>query len=148
MKVILLQDVKSLGKSGEIKEVATGYARNFLIPQRLAQQASSGNLNSLQHELSLQAERDAKTLAKAREFAEQLREKQLTVAAKCGEAGRLFGSITSADIAQALAEQGITVDKRKIELGETVKMLGQYEADIKLHAEVHCKISFEVVKAE
>jgi large subunit ribosomal protein L9 len=148
MKVILLQDVKSLGKRGEIKEVADGYARNFLFPKKLAQQASSGNLNSLKHEKDLQADRDARALAKAREFAAQLAEKQLTVAAKCGEAGRLFGSVTSADIAAALAAQGVTVDKRKIELTETVKTLGQYQADIKLHAEVHCKISFEVVKAE
>jgi large subunit ribosomal protein L9 len=148
MKVILLQDVKSLGKRGEIKEVADGYARNFLLPKKLVQQASSGNLNSLQHEQHLQADRNAKVLAKAREFAAELSEKQLVVAAKCGEAGRLFGSVTTTDIAQALAAQGITVDKRKIELPETVKTLGQYHASVKLHAEVHCKISFEVVKAE
>jgi large subunit ribosomal protein L9 len=143
-----MQDVKSLGKRGEIKEVADGYARNFLLPQKLAQQASSGNLNSLAHERDLQAERNAKALAKARDFAAELSEKRLTVRAKCGESGRLFGSITSADIAEALAAQGITVDKRKIELMETVKTLGQYEADVKLHAEVHCKVAFEVVKAE
>ena len=148
MKVILMQDVKSLGKRGEIKEVADGYARNFLFPKKLAQQASSGNLNSLKHEQNLQADRDAKVLAKAREFAAQLQEKQLTVAAKCGDGGRLFGSVTSADIAEALAEQGITVDKRKIELSEPVKTLGQYEASVKLHADVHCRIAFEVVKAE
>lgn len=148
MKVILLQDVKSLGKRGEIKEVADGYARNFLMPKKLAQQASSGNLNSLRHEHDLQAERDAKALAKAREFAAELAAKQLVIEGKCGESGRLFGSVTSADIAEALAAQGITVDKRKIELSEAVKSLGQYEAVVKLHAEVHCKISFEVVKAE
>ena len=148
MKVILMQDVKSLGKRGDIKEVADGYARNFLFPKKLAQQASAGNLNSLKHEQNLQEERDAKALAKSREFAAQLQEKQLTVASKCGEGGRLFGSVTSADIAQALAEQGITVDKRKIELSEPIKTLGQYEANLKLHAEVHCKIAFEVVKAE
>jgi large subunit ribosomal protein L9 len=147
MKVILLQDVKSLGKRGDIKEVANGYARNFLIPQKLAQSASSGNLNSLEHEHRLQAERDAKTLAKAQEFAAELTEKQLVVPGKCGESGRLFGSITTTDLAKALAEQGVSVDKRKIELTETVKTLGQYEAIVKLHAEVHCKISFEVVKA-
>jgi large subunit ribosomal protein L9 len=148
MKVILLQDVKSLGKRGDIKEVADGYARNFLLPKKLAQQASSGNLNSLQHEQRLQEERDAKALAKAREFAAGLTEKQLVIKAKCGDAGRLFGSVTSADLAEALAAQGVTVDKRKIELTEPVKTLGQYNADVKLHAEVHCKISFEVVKAE
>ena len=148
MKVILLQDVKSLGKRGDIKEVANGYARNFLIPQKLAQSASSGNLNSLEHEQRLQEERDARALAKAREFAAGLVEKQLVVASKCGESGRLFGSVTSADIAKALAEQGISVDKRKIELPETVKTLGSHEAIVKLHAEVHCKITFEVVKAE
>ena len=148
MKVILLQDVKSLGKRGDIKEVADGYARNFLLPKKLVQQASSGNLNSLKHEQDLQAERDARALAKAQKFAEELAEKQLVVTAKCGEAGRLFGSVTAADIAQALAVQGVSVDKRKIELTETVKTLGQYEALVKLHSEVHCKISFEVVKAE
>ena len=148
MKVILLQDVKSLGKRGDIKEVADGYARNFLLPKRLAQQASTGNLNSLKHEQNLQDERDARALSKAKKFAEELEEKQLIVTAKCGEAGRLFGSVTSANIAEALAEQGISVDKRKIELQETVKTLGSYEAVVKLHSEVHCKISFEVVKAE
>lgn len=148
MKIILLQDVKSLGKRGDIKEVADGYARNFLLPKNLAQQASAGNLNSIKHEKDLQTERDARALAKARSFAAELTEKQLTVSAKCGEAGRLFGSVTSANIAEALAEQGIVVDKRKIELPETVKTLGLYEAVVKLHAEVHCKISFEVVKAE
>ena len=148
MKVILLQDVKSLGKRGDIKEVANGYARNFLIPHKLAQAASSGNLNSLEHEHRLQEEREAKALAKAREFAAELQEKALIVPSKCGESGRLFGSVTSADIALALAAQGVSVDKRKIELSEPVKMLGRYEADVKLHAEVHCKIPFEVVKAE
>lgn len=148
MKVILLEDVKSLGKRGDIKEVADGYARNFLFTKKLAQEASQGNLNSIAHEHMLQAERDAKALAKAREFAALLNTQKLSVPAKCGEAGRLFGSITSADIAEALAEQGIKVDKRKIDLPEPIKTLGEYTAVIKLHAEVHCKVAFEVVKAE
>ena len=148
MKVILLHDVKTLGKRGDVKEVANGYARNFLIPQKLAQQANSGSLNSLQHELNLQEERDARALAKAQEFAAILQEKKLTIVGKCGESGRLFGSITTADIAKALAEQDVLVDKRKIELEESVKTLGQYEALVKLHAKVPCHISFEVVKAE
>ncbi|MCL1816623.1 MAG: 50S ribosomal protein L9 [Clostridiales bacterium] len=148
MKVILLQDVKSLGKRGEIKEVADGYARNFLLPKKLVQQANAGNLNSIQHEKNLQVKRDANALAKAQEFAAQLAQKQLTVTAKCGESGRLFGSVTSNDLAEALAAQGVTVDKRKIDLLEPVKTLGSYEADIKLHAEVHCKIAFEVIKEE
>jgi len=148
VKVILLQDVKSLGKRGDIKEVADGYARNYLFPQKLAQEASRGNLNSIDHENKLQAERDAKALIKAREFAETLSVQKLIVPAKCGDSGRLFGSITSADIAAALATRGIEVDKRRIDLPEQVKMLGNYTADIKLHAQVHCKIDFEVVKAE
>ena len=147
MKVILMQDVKSLGKQGDIKEVADGYARNFLIPKKLAQQASSGNLNSLQHEQKLQTERDAKALAKAKEFAAELSEKKITLSAKCGDAGRLFGAVTTSDIAKALAEQGVSVDKRKIEIIETVKTLGEFEAVVKLHSEVQCKIAFEVVKA-
>ena len=148
MKVILLHDVKSLGKRGDIKEVADGYARNFLFPKKLAQEASRGNLNSINHESKLQADRDARALAKAREFAETLAAQKLTVPAKCGDTGRLFGSITSADIAQALAARGIEVDKRKIDLPEQVKTLGDHAAVIKLHAQVQCKVEFSVVKAE
>ncbi|MCL1974527.1 MAG: 50S ribosomal protein L9 [Firmicutes bacterium] len=148
MKVILMQDVKSLGKKGDVKEVADGYARNFLIPQKLAQKASSGNLNSIAHEHNLQAERDNRALIKAQQFAAELAEKQLIITAKCGESGRLFGSVTSANIAEALAKQGVSVDKRKIEISEPVKSLGNYDAIVKLHAEVHCKIAFAVVKAE
>ncbi len=147
MKVILLADVKSLGKKGEIKEVADGYGRNFLIAKKLAQEATSANLNSVEHERKLQADREAKALAEAKELANTLKDTKVTVLAKCGEGGRLFGSITTADIATALADQGFKVDKRKIEINENIKALGEYKATIKLHTKVQAAVILDVVKA-
>ncbi len=147
MKVILLADVKSLGKKGEIKEVADGYGRNFLIAKKLAQEATSANLNSVEHERKLQLDREAKALAEAKELANTLKDTKVTVLAKCGEGGRLFGSITTADIATALADQGFKVDKRKIEINENIKSLGEYKATIKLHTKVQTAVILDVVKA-
>lgn len=145
MKVILLQDVKALGRKGDVKEVADGYARNFLFVKQLAQPADKANMNSLSHENKLRMIREEQALAKAKELAEKLKKQKITLRAKAGEAGRLFGSVTTADVSAALAEYGYNVDKKKIELSETVKKLGSYKAIVKLHPTVHAEIALEVV---
>ena len=145
MKVILLKDVKALGRKGDVKEVADGYARNYLFAKQLAQPADKANLNSLSHEAKLRIIREEQALEKAKKLAEALKEKTITLHAKAGEAGRLFGSVTTADVSAALAEHGYTVDKKKIELPETIKKLGSFKAIAKLHSNVHVEIALEVV---
>ena len=105
MKVILVQDVRALGRKGEIKEVADGYARNFLFPKKLAQPADKANLNSLDHEAKLKTAREQKLQVQAEQQAQAMKDIVVVVKAKSGEAGRLFGSVTNADVAAALAEQ-------------------------------------------
>ena len=144
MKVILLKDVKALGKKGDVKEVADGYARNFLFAKELAIPASAGNINMRNHELKLEQEREAKRLAKAKEQAAALDDKTITVFAKCGDAGRLFGSVTTADLAAALEAMGQKIEKKKIELPEQMKTLGKYPAILKLYPNVQAKITVEV----
>ncbi|MDO4733534.1 MAG: 50S ribosomal protein L9 [Bacillota bacterium] len=145
MKVILLQDVKALGRKGDVKEVADGYARNFLFVKQLAQPADKANMNSLSHENKLRMIREEQALEKAKKLAAELKEKTIILHAKAGEAGRLFGSVTTADVSAALAESGYNVDKKKIELPETVKKLGSYKAMLKLHTNVHVEITLDVV---
>jgi len=148
MKVIFLADVKSKAKKGDVKEVAEGYANNFLFPKGLAMPATANNMAMLENEKRKQAQKAADELAEAKKLAEALVGTGVTVVAKCGDGGRLFGSITNGDVAAALAESGINVDKRKIELSEPIKNLGSYEALLKLHAQVQAKIKLEVVAAK
>ncbi len=145
MKVILLQDVRALGKKGDVKEVADGYARNFLFAKKLAQPADKANLNSLSHEKEMTRIREEKALAAAKETAKAMQGKVVVLQGKAGEGGRLFGSITTADIAAALEKNGVSIDKRKIELPEPIKTLGQHKAVLKLHSSVHCDIILNVV---
>lgn len=148
MKVILLQDVKALGRKDEVKEVSDGYARNFLFKKKLAQPADKANLNSLDHELKLRAQRDQALRAKAEQMKEELAERTLTIPAKAGEAGRLFGSVTTADVAEALKGLGYTVDKHKIELPEPIKTLGGgHFAYVRPYNNVLIKVALEVVNA-
>ena len=144
MKVILLQDVKALGKKGDMKEVADGYARNFLFAKKLAIPANASNVNMRNHEIALQQDREAKLRAHAEKQAAELDEKKVAVYAKCGEAGRLFGSVTAADLSAALAEMGYKIDKKKIELLEPMKTLGEYKAVLKLYPNVQAGITVEV----
>lgn len=143
MKVILLQDVKALGKKGEIKEVAEGYARNFLFPRSLAVEASGGHLKQHQNQEKILAGKKAKELELARKTAEKIGKLTVEIQARVGEGGRLFGSVTSSDVAEALKKKGVTVDKRKIELGP-VKSLGTYTARIRLHTEVEATLEVTV----
>jgi large subunit ribosomal protein L9 len=144
MKVILLQDVKALGKKGDIKEVAEGYARNFLIPRHLAVEASGGHLKQHQQQVDAAAGKKAKVLAQAQAVAAKLEGLSLKITAKVGEGGRLFGSVTSADVAAILQERGFSIDKRKIEMAEPIKALGTYPLRIRLHPEVDANIEVQV----
>ena len=148
MKIILLQDVKALGKKGDTKEVADGYARNSLIPKGLAIAATSANLNMLANEEKKKKEKEASELKQAKEVAARLKEVSVMLSCKCGEAGRLFGSVTNGDIAEALEKQNFAIDKRKIEIPETIKQLGGHDVIIRLHAQVQAKITIMVTAAE
>ena len=148
MKVILLQDVKALGRKDEVKEVSDGYARNFLFKKHLAQPADKANLNSLNHELKLRAQREQTQRERAEQTKKELSGKVVRVPAKAGEAGRLFGSVTTSDIADALATMGYEVDKRKIEIPEAIKTLGGgHQAVLRLYNNIQTTIDIEVYDA-
>ncbi len=144
VKVILLQDVKALGKTGEIKEVAEGYARNFLLPRGLAVEASVGHLKQHKQQAELAAGKKAKVLAAAQAVAAKMAGIKVEITVQAGEGGRLFGSVTNADVAAALIKQGFSVDKRKIELPEQIKALGVFPARIKLHPNVEAALEIIV----
>lgn len=145
MKVILLQDVKSLGKKDQIVEVNDGYARNFILPKKLGVEASSGNLNTLKLQKANEAKVAAENLAKAKEFAEELSKLTVVVKMKAGEGGRAFGSVSSKEIAEEAKKQhGVDIDKKKIVLPEAIKSFGAYEITVKLHPEVQAKLKVKV----
>lgn len=148
MKVILLQDIKSLGKKGDVKEVAEGYAHNYLMPKGLVAEANKTNMNMLAHEKEMKATKEARQLAQAQDLAAKLEGSVLSIEAKCGEGGRLFGSVTNGDIAAALAKDGVNIDKRKIEIAEPIKLVGQYEIILHLHGKAKCKIMLDVKAAQ
>ena len=132
MKVILTQDVASLGKSGDLKDVADGYARNFLIPRKLAVPAAGGAYRAWQHDIASREDKRVRERADAEIAATRIASTTLTMGVKVGEGGKLFGSITSKDIADALARRGIDVDRHKIDLEEPLKTLGTYKVAIKV----------------
>lgn len=145
MKVILLKDVKALGKKGDVKEVADGYARNFLFPRSLAMEASTGNMKNLDQEKQAAKHRKELEEANARELAGRLGQVEVLFKVKVGEGGRLFGSITGKEIAEEIRRaSGIAVDKKQIELGEVIKTLGQHTVDIKLYPGVTAKVKVNV----
>ncbi|MCX7840359.1 MAG: 50S ribosomal protein L9 [Anaerolineae bacterium] len=145
MDVLLLKDVAGVGQAGQVKKVSDGYARNYLIPRGLATPATSGAVKQAEIVRAAAARREAKTLAEAQELARQLSETTLVFRAKAGAGDRLFGSITSGDIAEALArDKHITVDKRKIELDAPIKELGEQQVAIKLHPEVTARVTIVV----
>jgi large subunit ribosomal protein L9 len=145
MKVILLKDVKGLGKADEIKEAQDGYARNFLFKQNLALEATPQNLNSIKNRKGAEAARVARELAEAKETGAKLSGQSVRLMMKAGEAGRLYGAVTAMDVAAALEKSGFKVDKRGITLHQQIKSIGNYEAEIKLHHEVTIKVTLEVV---
>lgn len=149
MDVLLLKDVAGIGQAGQVKKVSDGYARNYLIPRGLATPATPGAVKQAEIVRTAAARREAKTLAEAQELAKQLSETRLVFRAKAGAGDRLFGSITSGDIAEALArDQHITIDKRKIELDAPIKELGEKHVAIKLHPQVTAHVKIVVEREE
>ncbi|MDQ3938361.1 MAG: 50S ribosomal protein L9 [Chloroflexota bacterium] len=133
MKIILTSDVEQLGKSGEMKEVAEGYARNFLLPRKLAVPATGGAYRAWQHDIASREEKRRREREEAEITAQRIGSTTLTMGVKVGEGGKLYGSITSKDIADALGRRGIVVDRHKIDLDEPLKTLGTYKVAIKVH---------------
>ena len=145
MKVILLQEVKGLGKKGDIKEVAEGYARNFLLPKKLVIEATNANVSQAAQKKASDERKKATEHDEAKVMASQLAKVTVNIAAKMGEGSRMFGSVTSKDIADALEkEHAVEIDKRKIELKEPIKAVGEYPVVIKLHPEVSAQILVKV----
>ncbi len=148
MKVILLGDVKTLGKRGAVVDVAEGYARNFLLPRSLATEASKGALAILDDQKKAQDKRAAQALAETKELAVLLSSKPVSVRAKAGGNGKLFGAVTNADVADALTQTfAVTVDKHKIEIKSAIKALGTYPVEIRLGKNIVAKTSVAVVAA-
>ncbi|MBI4838930.1 MAG: 50S ribosomal protein L9 [Nitrospirae bacterium] len=148
MKVILKEEVKSLGAIGSVINVADGYARNYLIPRNLAAEASTKNIKQFEHEKKIILERAKKVKADAQNLAGQLTVLSVVIEAQAGEEDKLFGSVTSMDIVEALAKQGVAVDKRKIHIEEPIKRLGTFTVSVKLYPEVTASISVELKKQE
>ncbi|MDR0435057.1 MAG: 50S ribosomal protein L9 [Gracilibacteraceae bacterium] len=145
MKIILTQDVKDLGKKGELRDVADGYGRNFLLPRKLAIPATEGNRQDLAHKLKKEDERRAREQAKAEADAARLAEIVLPLKVKTGSAGRLFGAVTNKEIADNLAElYDLRVDRRKIEIKEPLKAVGEYTVAVKLHAAVTASLRINI----
>jgi len=148
MRVILLTDVKSLGKAGAVVEVAEGYANNFLIPKGLAAEASSGALATLEQQKKAKAKRQAEDLAQAQELARLLESKPVSVAARAGGNGKLFGTITNAQVAEAIQRSfDVALDRHKIELKTPIKAIGTYPVEVKLGNNVTAKTTLEVTPA-
>lgn len=144
MKVILLQDVKNLGKKGEIVETAEGYGRNFLLPRKMAKEANVANVNQAKKDQATAAHRAAQAKDEAVVLGAQIEKVVVKMTLRIGEGGKVFGSITSKDVAEALIKQtGLDIDRRKVELKNAIKTLGEYTAVAKLHPEV--TVSFKVM---
>ena len=148
MKVILLQDVKGKGKKGQMLEVSDGYARNFMLPKKLAVEATADAINTMRMNDKAAAEKAAKERAEALEISHKLKELILVVTAKGGGAGRLFGSVTNQEIADALkAKTGIALDKRKIVIADPIKSVGTYTVQCKLGYEITAPLTVKIVEA-
>ena len=145
MKVVLLKDVKNMGKRDDIITVSDGYARNFLFPQRLAAEATAGTLKEISKKRAAQDAREAELLAEAQAKAAALNGKVIELAVKCGSQGRLYGSVTAAEVADALEKQhGAAVDRRKIDLGDPIREVGDREISIRLHPGVSTRMILRV----
>ena len=145
MKVILLQDVRALGKAGEIVKVNDGYARNMLFPKNLAKEATAGNIKALENKKAAEAEKKAEQKAEATEIKEALADEVITLKSKGGEGGRLFGAVTNVDIAAAIkAQKGFDIDKKKISIPSPIKTAGEHTAEIKLFTDVNVTVTVNV----
>ena len=145
MKVVLLKDVKNMGKRDDILNVSDGYARNFLFPQKLAAEATPGTLKEIERKRAAQDAREAEMRAEAMAKAELLKNKVIVLQVKCGEKGRLYGSVTSAEVAEALEKQhGIKADKRKIDLGDPIRETGIREISVWLYSGITTKMKLDI----
>ncbi|MEY8321015.1 50S ribosomal protein L9 [Lachnospiraceae bacterium 46-61] len=148
MKVILLEDVKSVGKKGELVNASDGYAKNFLFPKKLAVEATKSNLNDFELKQKAEAKRKKEELEQAQNMAKELENKMVTVKVKTGENGKLFGSVTNKEVAEEIVKQtGMEIDKKKVSIGDPIKMVGERTAVIKLHPKVSAEITIKIVEA-
>lgn len=148
MKLILLSDVKALGKKGALVDVAEGYARNFLLPRKLAIEANKGALTMLSEQQAAKQKREAQQLAETQQLAQLLESKPVAVRAKAGGNGKLFGTVTNADIADAISQTfAVSVDKHKVEVKNAIKALGTYPVEIRLGKNIVAKTTVSVVAA-
>jgi len=146
MEVILRQAVEKLGRPGDIVKVSAGYARNYLLPRGVAYEATPGNKKRIERERQRLEATEESRRTSAQGLAEKMEQVSLTFSARVGDEGKLFGSVTTADIAQQLGEQGYSIEKRQIDLKEPIKALGVYRVPIRLHADVHPEIKVWVIK--
>ncbi len=148
MEIILREDVEKLGTRGQLVKVTSGYARNFLLPKRLAVAANESNKKIVEQERQAHVRRDAKEVSSAQDLAKLLAGVSITIAQKAGENDQLFGSVTSKDIADALEQQKFTIDRRKVVLEEPIKTLGEHKVTVRLHRDVAVEVPVHVVKEE
>jgi large subunit ribosomal protein L9 len=148
MRVILCEEIQSLGSIGEIVNVKDGYARNFLFPRSLAVVANEGNTRQLNHQKRVLNNRKEKLLAELREVAKRIAKVSLTITKQIGEEGRIFGTVTTQEIVEALAQQGVEVSRKKVRIADAINKIGSYTAEIKLHADVVAELKFTVVAPE
>lgn len=147
MKIILLEDVKTLGKKGDIVEVSDGYARNAILPKKLGVEATSRNLNDLKLKNQHAEKVAAENLESAKELAAVVEKQKVVMKVKTGDGGRIFGSVSTKEIAQAAKEQtGLELDKKKMQLADAIRALGTYEVPVKLHPKVTAKLTVQVIE--
>lgn len=145
MKVILKQDVKGLGKKEQMVEASDGYARNFLLPKGLAVEASASNVNIMKTKKEAEAHKKEREIAQAKELAKKIKDITLTLKVKAGDNGKLFGSITSKDVAEAMkTQQKLEIDKKKLVMPDAVKSVGTFEVEVKLYPEINSKFTVKI----
>lgn len=148
MEVILREDIDKLGSRGQLVKVAAGYARNFLLPRRLAVAANAANKKIVEQERQAHLRREAKAASEATDLGKLLASVDITIRAKAGEAGQLFGSVTAQDIAHALEERKFTIDRKKIHLDDPIRQVGDHKVSVRLHREVTIELPIHVVAEE
>jgi large subunit ribosomal protein L9 len=148
IEVILKQDVEHLGRRGDVVRVAPGFARNFLLPRKLALAVTAGNKRQIEHEKKMAAAREAEEKSAAESLAQRLAHATVVIARRVGETETLYGSVTASDIADALQAQGVAIDRRKIQLPEPLKHLGEHAVPVRLHKDVVPQVQVHVVKEE
>ena len=148
MEIILREDVENLGARGDVVKVAAGYARNFLLPRKLGVAATDSNRKIVEQERQAHLRKEAKLKGESEDLAKLLTGVSVTIAQKAGENDQLFGSVTSKDVADALAAKNFTIDRRKVQLDEPIKQLGEFKVPVRLHREVTAEVTVHVVREE